>query len=133
VFEKSLVAKLKRIFDVKKVTLDLVSASKEEEVIFIEVESANNRIKDGNQISKVTGKLRIFANSDKLPYGYLSKKIAEAKPDDTKDLFFYDFEENKGTIENICERSLSFIYLFNSQYNPDMGTITELTLEEPET
>lgn len=125
-FEKSLADKLKRIFDLDKVTFDLPSESQEQECIFIDVKTSAGRVKDGFFTAKVTGGVRIYANSEKMPYGYLTKRIVEAKPEDTKDLFFYDFEENAGQFRNISERSMSFIYLFDSQYNPNVGEIEGL-------
>lgn len=122
-FEKSLADKLKRIFDLKKVTFDLPGDAQEQECIFIEVKTSASRVKDKKSTANVTGAVRIFCNSEKMPYGYVTKRIVEAKPEDTKDLFFYDFEENAGQFRNISERSMSFIYLFESQYNPDVGEI----------
>jgi len=128
-FEKSLSEKLMKIFDINKVSYSLPSESREQECIFIEVDSAKSNVKDKIFTSKVTGKIRVFANEDKLPYGYFSKKIAEADAADTKDFFFYNFEENAGTIQNITERNLGFIYLYSSQYDPSVGSITSLELE----
>lgn len=133
-FEKSLKDKLIRIFDFDKVTYDKPGESQEQEATFIDVTLAMCRVIDARQIARVEGKITVFANSDKLPYGYFSKRIAEADPEDTKDLFFFDFEENKGTFRNIAERSVGFRYLFDSQYDPAIGTITsiDLTITENE-
>lgn len=125
-FEKDLSDKLKRIFDVSKVSYDHTSASQEQECLFINIQTAKNNIKDGRFVGKVQGKLNMFASLVKLPYGYFSKCINATNREDLKDLFFFDFEENAGTIENITERTLSFIYLFDMQYNPNFGEITSL-------
>lgn len=127
-FRVTLQAQLKRIFDFDKVTFDLPSESQEQEGVFVQVESARWRIKDAKQIARVTGTIRVFANQDKLAYGYFNKKISEAYADDTRNLFFFDFEENKGTFRNIVERSMGFLYLFDSQYDPSIGTLNEITL-----
>lgn len=127
-FRVTLQAQLKRIFDFDKVTFDLPSESQEQEGVFVQVESARWRIKDAKQIARVTGTIRVFANQDKLSYGYFNKKISEADADDTRNLFFFDFEENKGTFRNIVERSMGFLYLFDSQYDPSIGTLNEITL-----
>ena len=126
VFEKRLADTLKRIFDLDKVNFNHISETQEQECIFIEIESSKNQIKDAKVTAKVTGKIKVYGNIDKLPYGYFSKRIVEAKPADTKNLFFYNIEENAGTFVNICERSMSFIYLFEDQYNPNLGEITDL-------
>lgn len=128
-FEASLSDKLKRIFDLDKVTYASPSESQEQECIFIEIESAKNQIKDKRQVSRVLGKIRVFASSDKLPYGYFSKKIQAANTSDTRELFFYEIEENHGTFQNICERSLSFVYFYDSQYDPEQGTITSIEFD----
>lgn len=128
-FEKSLQSKLKKIFDMKKVTFDHVGQAHEQECIFIEVESCKSSIKDALQVALVKGKLRVFANNEKLPYGYFDKKLQAATSDDTKDLFFYDLEENSGYYGNLVERSMSFVYFFNSQYSPNLGSITSIDIE----
>lgn len=131
-FEASLSNKLKKIFAFKKATFDLPGESQEQECIFIQVEKARNTVKDARVVGEVRGKINVFANSDKLPYGYFAKKIAAADNADTKDLFFYDFEENAGTIRNISERTLSFIYFYNEQYDPEVGEMTSINLEVTE-
>lgn len=128
-FKAELKDKIQRIFDLGKVTYDLPSSSKEQECAFIEIIKTSDSIQDGRVLSMVTGKLHVFANVEKLPFGYFSKKISASKHADTKAFFFYD-EENKGTYQNIVERDLSFIYFFDSQYDPDVGTINSITLTE---
>jgi hypothetical protein len=125
-FEKDLAAKFQRVFDMKKVTYDAVSDSHEQECLFINVISCKSQVKDKKFCGKVTGKINIFGNADKLPYGYMSKRVQKCDPLDVKDLFFYDFEENVNTMENIVERTASFIYLFEMQYDPNLGEINEL-------
>lgn len=132
-FEKTMLAQLKRIFDLDKVTFDRPGESQEQEAAFVEVEKAQCRVKDARQIARVTGKLHVFAQLDKMPYGYFSKCIAEAPAEDTSSFYFYDFEENKGTFRNIVERSLGFIYLFDSQYDPAIGTLNQINLSISET
>jgi len=127
-FEKQLSSQLKRIFDFDKVSFDRPGESQEQEAVFIEVETAACKIKDKRQIARVTGKVHVFASLDKLPYGYFTKKIAEADVADVQGLFFYNFEENKGTYRNITERSMSFLYLFDSQYDPAIGIINQVNL-----
>ena len=135
-FEESLKSKLKRIFDLDKATFnahgdlaDLHSDSKEQECLFIKIEKSNCAKKDGKFVAEVKGTISVFCNSEKLPFGYLTKKIVEAKPEDTKDLFFHDFEDNNNLFQNICERTMKFIYLFEAQYDPNIGTLNELETE----
>lgn len=136
-FRASLKEKFERIFDLPKVTFDshgdkefVHDDSKEQLCIFIEVSESLNYIQDSQAIAKVTGTGTVFANSDRLPYGYFSKKIHAAAIEDVKDLFFYKLEENAGQMVNIDQRSFSFIYLWKAQYNPNQGTLNQLEVNE---
>jgi hypothetical protein len=133
-FEKSLIEKFERIFDMKcsldlsKIKFTEQGYSGEQECLFIEIASSRNSIKEKRQVAHITGQVKVFANADKLPFGYFSKKIAEADPDDTHDLFFYDIEDNSNLYLNVVQRTFSFRYFFDSQYNPSLGTITSVDL-----
>lgn len=128
-FKKSLEDKLKRIFDFDAVEYDIPDEAQEQEKVFIQVDKCRSTIKEGIQIADVTGMIRVFANTDKLPYGYFHKRLRDAAISDTKDLFFYNFEENEGQFRNITERTFGFRYFYNSQYDPEMGTITSIETE----
>ncbi len=129
-FEAQLKSQLKNLFGLSKVTYDQVSdATREQEGVFIEIDKANVRLIDARQIAHVTGQIRVFAQAEKMPYGFLSKRLAEASAADLRGLFFHDFEENKGSFMNIHERAFGFVYLFDSQYDPAVGTLTEINLE----
>lgn len=132
-FEATLEAQLKRIFRVEKVTFDKPGESQEQQGIFVDVHKAKTRLRDKRQIALVQGTIHIFANAEKLKYGFFSKALAEAKPEDTKKLFFFNFEENRGTYGNITERSLDFLYLFDSQHDPALDTIESVDISIAET
>ncbi len=126
-FEQELSEKLKRIFDLKKVRFDQPAHDiQEQECLFVAIQSSKNQVSEARFKGIATGKISVWGNNEKLPYGYFSKHIVEANKDDTKNLFFYDLEENAGTIGNIAERTISFKYLFDIQYNPNIGEITSL-------
>jgi hypothetical protein len=127
VIEKTLTEKLKRIFELK-VTFDAPSESKEQEALFVQVERNRSTIREGLEISEVTGRLFIFASASKMPFGFIAKQISKAKAEDTKELFFFDVEKNLGTFSNIAERSLGFIYFHVEQYHPDRGIMNQLNL-----
>lgn len=129
-FEQDLKGKLERIFGFDKVTFDQVSESKEQEGVFVQIDQARPTIKDGKQLSFVRGKVRVFAQNEKLPYGYFLKMIRLAEPSDTKDLFFFDMETNAGYYRNLTERSLSFVYFFSGQYDPNIGNIESIEISE---
>lgn len=129
-FEKELSEKLKRIFCVKKVTFDEPGPSGEQECLFIEVESSNNVIKDGRSKAMVSGKVVMFGTAGKIPFGYFSKHIKQANVADTKDFFFYDFETNSKLFRDKVQRGFSFVYFFDSQYDPETGSMESIEFSE---
>lgn len=124
--EDTLQAQLKAIFNVAKVVFDSPGDSQEQGCIFIEVEKSWNTFKDGRAISKVTGNAIMFGQNDKLTLGFFSKAIEQAPKSQTKNFFFFDFEENTKRFRNIVQRSVSFVYFFDSQYDPETGSITSV-------
>lgn len=130
--EQSLSDSLLKIFDFKKVSFNEPSDSLEQECLFIKVEKSHSTIKDGLELAKVTGKLKLYCKMDKVPLGYFAKRIQLASPALTKPFFFYDLEENSGYQLDLTERSVSFIYFFSSQYAPPVGIINSLTIEVTE-
>lgn len=127
-FEKALEENLKQIFGTK-VSYNAPSESQEQDLLFVAIDVARPTIKDGKAIARVTGRLHMYSQNDKLTYGFFMKKLKEAKPDWTKPFFFFDFEENTNRYGNICERSANFVYFFNGQYDPDLGNINSITLQ----
>jgi hypothetical protein len=133
-FEKALADKFKTIFDFKKVRYDRPSEeTPEQQVLFIQVDDPHVTIKAGKQIARVAGQATVFAEAEQLPFGYIAKRIAGADRDLTKDLYFFDIDQNARTFVNIVQRSFSFVFFFNSQYDPETGTITSVNFEEIET
>lgn len=128
-FEAKLKSSIENIFGLDKVSFDVPSEHQEQECVFIQIVRAKPTIKDGRQLCLVEGTVRVFANSEKMPYGYFMKRLRDAPETDTKGLVFFDFEENAGTFRNITERSLGFRYFFDSQYDPEIGTITSIETE----
>lgn len=126
--QSSLEALFKKIFDFKDVSFSAPGEAREQEKLFVEVELCRTRILDKREISRVQGKASVFVNGDKVPFGYFAKCIAN-HPDETKDLFFSDIEENQRLYENIVQRGFSFVYLFDSQYDPDLGTLNQVDIE----
>ena len=126
-FEKTLADKLARIFRVKKVSYSAPGDASEQECLFIFVESCLGQAKQGQYIAKVMGTFGMFANADKMPFGYFDKKIQEADPSDTTDLFFYNTDRNERIYQNIVERRCSFVYFYRGDYNPDAGSLDSIT------
>ena len=129
--EKLLLSHLAGIFELD-VTFDRVSESREQERAFVEIREAKVRLKEGRQTASIVGRLRVFAQAEKLPLGFLAKKIEAASLELTRGFYFYDLEENAGTYRNIVERSASFVFLFDSQYDPALGTLNVVNLSHAE-
>lgn len=124
--ESDLRQKFKDIFGIENIKYSLPGESQEQECLFVNVESIKTRFKDGFTNSMVQGSVTYYANSDKIQLGYFAKRVALASNELTKNFFFGDFESNSKTYGNIVERSFTFTYFFNSQFDPKIGTITSL-------
>lgn len=134
-FEASLKSKLSQIFGFRKTTYDAPSVDSstgtyEQQVLFIDITQATTRACNGKAYCHVRGSMTVFAQMNKLPFGYFNKRIEQADPELTKDLFFYDIDLNPASsparIQNIAERRVSFIYLYSTEYDPDQGEMTSL-------
>lgn len=128
-FEKDLQDKLRRIFRIERVTFDTPSETNEQEGIFIRIDTARNKIHNKKQTAKAQGAIRIYANNEKMPFGYLTKMLEMAAPADKRDIVFTALEENVGTYRNLVERSASFIYFFSGEYNPTVGHLEQVTVD----
>lgn len=130
-FEKALAEKFKTIFDFKKVRYDRPSEeTPEQQTLFVQIDESRAIIKSKKQLTRVAGQATVFAEAEQLPFGYFAKRIAKADTDLTKDLFFFEVDQNTRQFVNIVQRSFSFVFFFNSQYDPDVGIINEVTFEE---
>jgi hypothetical protein len=128
-FENALKAKLKRIFGVEKVSYDRPAPdAMEQQCLFVDIDSSRSRVTHGKAVAKVVGSISLFANSEKVPFGFFNKKLHLANHSDTADLFFYNIDTNDKIIGNIVERRCGFVYLFSGQFDPDAGLINEVDL-----
>jgi hypothetical protein len=132
VIERAISDRLTRIFGIPKVTYDHPGESQEQECVFVEVTKSDVKIKDAREVARMIGSIHVFAVSEKLPFGYFAKKIQKADLADTRG-FFFGPEENVGTFKNIAERKFDFVFLFDSQYDPAIGTIDEIDFSITET
>lgn len=136
-FESSLQKNLQALFGFKKITYDQPSSdTKEQECLFIQIESAPMRFKDGEAHVLVTGRALVYAQANKLPFGFFSKAIERANftnPDLTKNFHFSELESNAKYFQNLVMRSFDFIYFFSAQYDPEHGKITEVNFTTTET
>lgn len=125
-FKKDLKDNFQQIFNLQKITFDQPGESREQDCLFIEIENSWNTFRDGRVRAKVTGSASIFAPNDKIPFGFFSKKISQASANRTSPFFFYDIETNTKRYGNLVQLSFSFVYFFDSQYDPETGSITSV-------
>lgn len=128
-FEAELKEKLQRIFGVRKATYEQPSEAKEQEVIFISIETATSKVTQGLGVAMAQGSFSIFASSEKMPFGYINKRINLAANSDTKDFVFYNIDENQKYFGNLVERKSSFTFFYRGDYDPNQGDLTSIELE----
>lgn len=127
-FEKELAEKFGKIFNIDKVTYNEPGESQEQGCLFIDIDSCNSTIKDGKAVALIEGNAYMYAPSDKLPFGFFAKCIRKADTALTKDLFFFNIENNNQRFQNIIQRGFSFKYFYRGQFDPEIGTITSITI-----
>jgi hypothetical protein len=127
-FRKLLTSQLTNIFDIKKVSFSQPSESNEQDTLFVKIASAKYRPNETKIIGRVVGKITLYSNHEKLPFGFFIKQIQKSKVDD-KQLFFYNIEENNEYMAavDLVERSCEFIYFYSEDFDPAKGEINELT------
>jgi hypothetical protein len=126
--------KLAKIFSFKRTTFSSPSigtdGSYEQDILFIEVTESDSRTCQGKAYARVVGSLIVFAEMDKMPFGFFNKRIQQADPELTRHFFFFDIDLNPASsparIQNITERRLRFVYLYSGQYDPAHGELTTL-------
>lgn len=134
-FKNDLQRRLCKIFDVEKITYDAPGDSFEQDTIFIAVAKCTTRVSDmngGRETAKVEGSLTMYSQNNRLPFGFFNKRIEKADKQYTDNLFFYDIdvdvETSPARMQNIHERRVGFIFLYDSQYDPERGSMTSLDL-----
>ncbi len=134
-FRKDLLRRLEAIFQFDKTTMLAASDAYEQDTLFVEILSSRSRVSGANggtETARVVGTLIVFSQEDRLPYGFFTKRIEQAAADLKAPLFFYDIDvddvESPARLQNLHERRTSFLFLYDSQYDPDRGSLTSLTL-----
>lgn len=134
-FRKDLMRRMEAIFGMDKTTMLASSETYEQDTLFIEILSSRSRVSGvngGRETARVIGTIVVFSQEDRLPYGFFIKRIEQAAAELKAPLFFYDIDvddvESPARLQNLHERRCSFQFLYDSQYDPDRGSITSLTL-----
>lgn len=133
-FKKDLKKRMEKIFEGYKVTFDAPSDSFEQETVFISIIETSPRITGDKVTAHVEGYIQIFAQHDKLPFCFIADRIERASKQYTYGLFFHDVDrENAASaarMVNLSERTAQFVFIFSQQYNPNKGTLNNMTIEE---
>lgn len=128
--ENELEEKLNKIFGFKHgATYRAPSEDREQEKLFIRITNVKTKVSGDKCRSKVEGGLVVYADQQKLPFDYFEKRIEMADASLKKDFFFYDITANAPNGGELVERSASFIYFYSGQYDPNKGTINEVTIQ----
>lgn len=136
-FRKDLQRRLEAIFQIEKSTLLAPSLQFEQDTLFIQIDQANPRVcsKDGGrETAKVVGSLTVFSQDNRMPFGFFTKAIERADPELTRPFLFLDIDvdlaSSPARVQNIHERRTSFVFLYDSQYDPNRGALTSIELED---
>lgn len=132
-FRKDLKNRMQKIFGLGKTTFLDPTELFEQDTLFIQISQARGRMSrggGGRETARVVGSIVIYSQNNKLPFGFFNKRIEQADPELTKNLFFYDLDtddpESPARRQNIHERRCGFMFLYDSQYDPNQGQITSL-------
>ena len=132
-FKKELKARFEKIFVGMKVTFNAPSDHFEQDTIFISVANVDTRPMKQKISQRVVGFIQVFGQHEKLPFGFLSRKIETAKSSDTANLFFFRVDQENANSQarqiNLSERQAQFVFLFSEQYDPNQGKITSIETE----
>lgn len=124
-FRAELEKRFKEIFGLKKVTFNQESVEFEQDTLFVEVLNCRTNPSKGFLSAIVDGQIAVFAQRDKMPFGFFAKRISQADNELTKDLFFFEIDtENlasQSRVMNISERRAKFQFFFKTQYDVPKG------------
>ncbi len=136
-FRKDLLNRLEQIFQLEKTTLLAPSIEFEQNTLFVEVIESRARMSGddgGRETAKVIGNITVYSQDNVLTYGFFTKAIERADPALTRPFIFFDVDvdlpQSQARIQNIHERRTSFVFLYDSQYDPNRGELTELEFTE---
>lgn len=134
-FERDLENRFKRIFGIKKTTYDAPNyEAPEQDTLFIEILEVRSRMSSksgGRATCKVIGAAVVFSQATKLPFGFFAKRVEQAALADTGNLIFereIDVPGSPARLINLHERRMGFTFLYDTQYDPDRGDLTRLTI-----
>lgn len=146
-FKNDLKRRLRAIFDFDKVSFNVpdYSGALEQDTLFVEITGAPSSVttqRGGRQTARVVGQLVVFSQGEtsskgdvqRFPFGFMTKRIAQARREFAASLFFYDVDidipSSPARLQNLFERRTSFVFLYDSQYDPEQGELTSIDFLE---
>lgn len=134
-FKADLEDRLKKIFCVNSVKFDAFVLGKEQEVLFVDIDTAKLYSTSGKHWWFVKGRLSICGIASKHKYGWAHSKIDIAdKALTSKFMFGRDERPIKYPYNNndFVKVDVDFFYIYDADFNPNSAKIAsvELTTEE---
>lgn len=124
-FRKDLEERLTKIFGIKRVRFDAPGESQEQDTLFVDVKESVSRAGSPQESARVTGDIVVFSQYGKLPYGFFAKKVEQAEWPLSRPLFF-GVEANDEIHGNVVERRIPFTFIYQAQYDPTQGELSEI-------
>ncbi len=132
-FEKDLERRLRTIFGVRKTTFNAPDFdAPEQDCLFCQIVDAKPRMQargGGRETYVVEGYLTIFSQALRIPFGFFHKKLEQGDPADVASFFFgkeMDIADSPARLQNIQERRINFTFLYDTEYDPNRGSLTSL-------
>jgi hypothetical protein len=134
-FRTDLEERLKKIFCVSVVKFDAFMLGKEQEALFVDIDTAKLYSTSGKHGWFVKGRLSICGIAGKHKYGWAHSKIELAEKSLTAP-FIFGRDENPIKFSNnnndFVKIDMDFIYIYDADFNPISAKIVraEITTEE---
>lgn len=117
------------VFKPIKISFGQPSDIKEQECLFINIEETQVRFKKKLKRYRVEGKCLMFAQADKMPVDYFATHIFEMPKALQARFFFSEIDANTKYYQNLVQRDVSFVYFYETEYDPNTGTIESVEVE----
>lgn len=132
-FKKDLKNRLSHIFELPVRFEAIDWEAPEQDTLFVEIQRSRPRVQGNRITDKVEGQLIVVSQQEKWTFGMFTKAVERALPQYTKNFFFYEMDtvmpDSPARLQNLQEVRSAFVFLFDSQYDPDKGSLTSLEME----
>ncbi|MDR3112932.1 MAG: hypothetical protein LBU09_00970 [Endomicrobium sp.] len=120
-YEEDLKIELMEIFDVEKVIMSELLYGGEQDVLYCNITNAKFDIGNGKECAQVHGIIEMTAAQNKLPRGWLHKRIAMITKEQNKKFFFSPQEDGISFAYGnklLSKYSVIFTYFYEGEFNP---------------